>query len=95
MTNATFADLVRHIQQLANSHSLTPDQIEEFEFYIESHRILSQVLTPGFIENIVPINLKRCSIEKAKELAKPLGIHIVPGVSGTIYLSWAAGLDVE
>ena len=89
------AGLVRHTQKLANSTQLTPAQIEEFEFYIELSRVLTQVLTPGFIQNLVPITLKRCSIEKAQELAKPLGLHVAEGSSGTIYLGWSKGLAVD
>lgn len=96
-TNAktNLAELIQHIQSLSNSSSFTPEQIEEFEFYLTLNSILSQILVPGFIETIVPLPLKRCSLKRAKELAKPLGLHIVEGVSGTVYVSWSKGLDVK
>lgn len=92
-TKTNLAEFIRHIQSLSNSTSYTPEQIEEFEFYLTLNSILSQVLVPGFIETIVPLPLKRCSFERAKELAKPLSLHLVEGGSGTVYLSWSKGLD--
>ena len=91
--NANLADFVRHVQTLSNSTEFTPEQIEEFEFYLTLNSILSQVLVPGFVETIVPLTLKRCSFEKTQKLAKPLGLHLVEGGSGTIYLSWSKGLN--
>ena len=87
-----FAEFIRHIQTLSNSRSFTPEQLEEFEFHLALHSVSSQVLVPGFTETIVPLYLKRCSLERAKELVKPLGLHLVEGGSGTVYLSWSKGL---
>ena len=95
MTNATFADLIRHIQFLAQNPNKTSLEAKELEFYKSIYEILGQTFEPKFIENIVSIKLKGLSFEKANSLARSLGLHLVQGNSGTLYISWSKGLNVD
>ena len=95
MTNATFADIIRRIQFLTINPNKTPVETQELEFYKEIYKILGQTFEPKFIENLVSINLGGLSFEKANSLARSLGFHLVQGNSGTLYLSWSKGLNVD
>ena len=95
MINATFADLIRRIQSLTLDPDKTPVETQELEFYKEIYKIIGQAFQAKFIENIVPINLKGLSFEKASSLTRSLGLNLVHGGSGTVYLSWSKGLDVK
>ena len=86
------AELIRHIQKLANSTEFTPEILEEYEFYLALFSVFNQAILPGYSENLVNFHLKRCPIEKAQSLAEPLGLHIVEG-KNALYLSWAKNLN--
>lgn len=91
--NANLADFIRHVQTLSNSSTFTPEQIEEFEFYLSLKTVFSQVLLPGFSETEVPLTLRHCSFKKAQELATSLGFHVVEGNADIIYLNWSKDLN--
>ena len=90
--NANIAEVIRHIQKIANTKEFTAEQIEEYEFYLALSSVLSQAILPGFVGNLVNFPLKHCSIEKAVALAEPLGLHIIKG-STSLFISWSKGLD--
>lgn len=94
MVNATFADLIRRIQSLTLDHNKTPAEAQELEFYKEIYKILGETFEPKFIDTLVSINLRELSFSKASSLARSLGLHIVQGGSGTVYLGWSKGLEV-
>lgn len=96
MPNAkSLAEIIRRIQLLTNIKQPTPEQTEELDFYVSLKYTLSQIFIPGEIGNLIPIHFTICKLEKAKEIAKSIGLSIVESGSGTIYLSWAKGLDVD
>ena len=91
-TNVNLAELIRRIQKLANTRDISPEELEELQFFTALNSVLSQIFVPGQIENLVPINLGICPIERAQFLAHSLGLNIVEGVSGTTYIGWSKGL---
>lgn len=93
MNPKSLAEIVRRIQQLANIH--TEESVEELDFYTGVFNLIVDSFVPGRIGSIVPINLGSCSIEKARKLAKSLDMSIVEGQSGTVYISWSKGLDID
>ena len=93
MNPKSLAEIVRNIQTLANA--TTEEAVEEFDFYNGLFNLSTDCFVPGVIGSIIPINLGSCSVEKAKELAKSLDMSIVEGKSGTVYISWSKGLDID
>lgn len=92
-TNVNLAELIRHIQKLANTRDMSPEEIEELQFFTALNSVLNKTFVPGQIENLVPINLGICPIERAQSIANSLGLNIVEGGSGTTYVGWSKVLD--
>lgn len=92
--SVNLAELIRHIQNLANKRDMSMEEAQEFQFFIELNSILNQVFVPGQIENLVPINLGICPFEKAQSIANSIGLDLVEGGSGTVYVGWTKHLDV-
>ena len=61
--------------------------IEEIEIYRSIFQTVGRDLDP--VQNLVPIHLPPCSIEKAQSIAKSMGFQIVVGTTGRNYLGWA------
>ena len=77
------------------SGTLPQDEILFMEYFFDS--LLNSV---GNFENLVSFGRKNLiylnNIERAKELTKTFGIHLVEGGSGMLYLSWCKGIfDTE
>ncbi len=83
------AQLLRHINSLKNE----PKGIEE-EMELDFYKTVSTTFfnNIGSYSNLIPIDFEICTIEKAKEFALAIGLHIVEGGSGTTYLSISKGL---
>ena len=88
--NVNLAELIRHIQQL--SRPINVEETAELNFFMALQVAINKIFIPGEIRNLVPIHLKGCPIEKAKEYAAALGFQIVEG-SGQTYLSWSKGVE--
>ncbi len=89
--NTNIAVVIRRIQELVNNPNKTTEEVQELDFYEALKTELFKVFLPGRRE-IISIYLRSCPIEKAQELAIPLGLQIVQGGNG-VYLSWSKGLD--
>ena len=87
--NANLAELVRHIQSLKTSKNSN----EELDFYETILSVILDTLDSKLYQTIVPIEFIVCSVEKAKELARTIGMYIVEGGSGTLYICWSNGLN--
>ena len=90
--NTNIAELIRHIQELVNKPNKTAEELQELDFYEALKTELFKVFVPGCRENIIPIYLRSCPIEKTQELARTLGLQIVEG-GNAVYLSWSKDLD--
>lgn len=88
------SELFRTIKLSLADSSKSPEQKEqELDFYKTVFSTFLSYLNSGYC-SIIPISFKVCPIEKAKEYALPLGMHIVEGSSGTQYLSYSKGIDL-
>ena len=91
-TYANLAELIRHIQSLKfvpESDSLEEaNALEEFDFYRSVFSVAIEAIDSQIYDNLIPISFTICSIDKAAELAKSIGMHIVEGGSGTVYLDF-------
>ena len=92
MPKMSLAELIRRTQSLTNKKNISEEELEELDFYVSLKNTLIQIFTPGNIGNLIPISFTTCSLELAKELANSLGLKVVEGGSGTLYLSWSKGL---
>jgi len=88
-TKFNLAELIRHIQKLANLPEFTEEELQEYEFYLSLFSVINQIILPGFSENLVLLPLKRCPFEKAEIYADKLGLRVIEGKPGTIYVTWA------
>ena len=88
MAKLTVADLARKMCRLKAIPFPTEAEENELKFYFQ---VLQKLIENDGVNNLVPLEVS-FSVEDATEWAIPLGMHVVQGGSGTIYLSWAKGL---
>lgn len=88
MAKLTVAEFTRKIQRLAHHPSPSKEEEMELRFYFQVVKKMSEI----DICNLVPLDIA-CPIEDARKWAIPLGMNVVKGGSGNIYLSWSKGLD--
>ena len=98
-TSCTLPEIFRRIQEV-NWISQTPehspeevqDAKEELAFYKSVLKCFLSSLDIKAITSIEEIVLKDCPLERAQELARPLGLNITEGGSYATYLSWSKGI---
>jgi len=95
MTNVKvdLADLFRHINSLNIAPKGCLEEEMELDFYKTVFLTFTESLVPDTFSNLIPIEFKICSIEKAKEFASSIGMNIVEGGSGRTYLSYSKGFE--
>jgi len=96
MANAKvdLAQLFRYIQGLCLAPvGGFPDVEEELDFYKTVFSTFLESLTRDSSSNVIPIKFEICPIEKAKELALSIGLHILEGKEDTIWLCYTTELD--
>ena len=91
----TIPQLFRRIQKLKRLTPQTEETIQALEFYEQVSKKLLSLFGDDYTCSQEPINLKKCPLAKAKELALELGMHVIDGSSGTVYLCWSKGIDDE
>ena len=88
MSKITVAEFARRIQRLTSIQNPTTEEENELKFYSEVLKKMVEI----DVENLVPIDIT-CTLSDAQKWALPLGMHVVNGQSGIIYLSWSKGLN--
>ena len=92
-TKKSLDEIIRDIQESVNTN--TEEACQDYSFYKGLNQVIQKVFVPGAIENLIPINLGICSIERAMQLAYPMGLIITQGKSGIVYIGWSKGLDYD
>ena len=87
MAKLTIAEFARKIQRLSALSSPTEKGEMELRFYFEVIQKISEI----DICNLVPLD-GTYPEDNAKKWANSLGMNVVVGSSGTMYLSWSKGL---
>lgn len=90
----TFADLFRRIQYLANKKKLTKEEEQEFNFYNGLVEVFQEIFVPG-VGTLVEIPLWGCPVDQANKFAQKIGLFVVEGSSGTVYLNWPDSVDMD
>lgn len=88
MAKLSVADFARKIQHLVHQRPLGEEEEMELRFYFEVVQKIAEI----DVENIVPL-AGAYPMEKAQNWAMSLGMHVVQGGSGKVYLSWTKGLS--
>lgn len=91
--DVNISKIFRYIQILSSSSDESDK--EELNFYLSILKCFESSLTTSAYCSIEPLCLNGCSLEKAKSLATPLGLHIAEGGSGALYLSWSKSILEE
>jgi len=88
MAKLSVADFARKIQHLVHQRPLGEEEEMELRFYFEIVQKIAEIN----VENIVPL-AGAYSMENAQKWANSLGMHVVKGSSGKVYLSWVKDLS--
>ena len=77
---------------VSNSSKSPEERKEELDFYRSVFETFLSELGPSY-SSLIPIRFEVCPLEKAKQYALSLGMHIVEGSSGRHYLDFAKGIN--
>lgn len=88
MKKLTVAEFTRKMQQMVQKRPLGEEEEIELRFYFEVVQKIAEI----DIETLVPLS-GAYPMKNAQKWANSLGMHVVEGGSGTVYLSWSKGLS--